>query len=111
MGRLLSRQGAAREAKLGSAESLAGSVTLAGLSPQATAVSSRNATRDRSHFAVEAKCVSLRRKKRYTTNLPGTERAGLAARFSPSQGLTFHLGWQRRRAGPSLDGRGSASNE
>jgi hypothetical protein len=30
-----------------------------------------------------AKCVSLRRKKRYTTYPPRMERAGLAARFSP----------------------------
>jgi hypothetical protein len=60
---------------------------------------------------VEAKCVSLRRKKRYTTNTPMTERAGLAACFSPAQGLIFHFGWERRRFGPNMRGLGSVSDE
>jgi hypothetical protein len=44
----------------------------------------------RRHFVSAPKCVSLRRKKRYTTETPGTERAGLATRFSPPNGLIFH---------------------
>src|SRR5271170_2905141 len=110
MGRLLSYQGAVREARLGGAESPAGSAGLP-ISPLATAVSSRDPALHRPHFALKAKCVSLRRKKRYTTNSPGTERAGLATRVSPPQGLTFHFGWERRRVGPTLRGPGSESNE
>jgi hypothetical protein len=43
------------------------------------------------HFAAGDKSVSLRRKKRYTTETPRTERAGLATRFSRPHGLIFHL--------------------
>jgi hypothetical protein len=53
---------------------------------------------------VATKSVSLRRKKRYTTEGPRTERAGLAPRFSHPHGLIFHFGWERRRVGPFMRG-------
>ena len=65
----------------------------------------------RRHFVSETKCVSLRRKKRYTTETPRTERAGLATRFSPPKGLIFHSGWERRRVRPLVRGSVSAANE
>ena len=101
-GRLLSRQGAAPEARL--ARRIAGRISQArAISPRPTAVSSHKAIAIDAVWPPGAKCVSLRRKKRYTTNWPRTERAGLAARFSPPR-LTFHFGWERRQVGPSLCG-------
>jgi hypothetical protein len=44
------------------------------------------------HFAVATKSVSLRRKKRYTTARPRTERAGLAPCFFHPRWLIFHFG-------------------
>jgi hypothetical protein len=76
MGRFISRQGADR------AESPARSAQ----APPNIAVRDRSfqpPSRNRRRLNVEAKSVSLRRKKRYTTNTPRTERAGLAACFSP----------------------------
>jgi hypothetical protein len=56
------------------------------------AVSTRGARRVNLILSRPQKGVSLRRKKPYTTQTPGTERAGLATRFSPSKGLIFHFG-------------------
>jgi hypothetical protein len=58
--------------------------------PQANAVSTCGARRIDVILSRRQKGVSLRRKKRYTTETPGTERAGLATRFSPPNGLIFH---------------------
>src|ERR1700677_2387465 len=47
------------------------------LSPRASPVSSPQRSQDRRDFTAATKSVSLRRKKRYTTGWPGTERAWL----------------------------------
>ena len=108
MGRLLSRQVEVREA--GSAmPNRRGNHS--GTQYRCCRLQFPAATRARgARFRRGAKCVSLRRKKRYTTNPPRTERAGLRRGFL-LQRLTFHFGWERRRVGPSLRGPGSAANE
>jgi hypothetical protein len=78
---------------------------------EANAVSTRGARRVNVILSGRQKGVSLRRKKRYTTQTPGTERAGLATRFSPPKGLIFHFGWERRRIESHIRGSVSAANE
>jgi hypothetical protein len=54
-------------------------------------------------FTMATKSVSLRRKKRYTTGGPGTERAWLR-RVVFLCGLLFHFGWEQRRVRSSMRG-------
>jgi hypothetical protein len=110
MGRLLSRQGALREAEFGGAESgwhHSGSRNIAagdcGFQPHHHAQWARFRRGGKMRLAAPQKTIY---------NQPardGTRRA-CGAVFS-SKGLTFHFGWERRRVGPSLRGPGSASNE
>jgi hypothetical protein len=62
------------------------------------------------HFAEVTKSVSLRRKKRYTTEKPRTERARVAARFSGPHRLIFSF-WARATPGRAVHARFSIGGE
>ena len=69
-----------------------------------------DATRINAILTGATKSVSLRRKKRYTTEGARDGTRLVATRYFP-YGLIFHFGWERRRVGPFMRGLGSAANE
>jgi hypothetical protein len=90
------------ERRLGRSESPL-NLAWAPLSSRAGAVSSPNAACINAILPWVIKSVSLRRKKRYTTEGPPDGTRLLATRYFPC-GLIFHFGWEQRRIGPFVCG-------